>query len=41
MTPSKPTHISETSKNVYIIATKPFTDDGELDLASADSLTGF
>jgi 4-hydroxy-tetrahydrodipicolinate synthase len=38
MTPEK---ISETSKGVYIIAATPFTDDGELDLASADSLTDF
>ena len=33
--------ISETSKGVYIIAATPFTDDGELDLASTDTLTDF
>ena len=33
--------LSETSKGVYIIAATPFTDDGELDLASIDSLTDF
>lgn len=38
MTPEK---ISETSKGVYIIAATPFTDDGELDLESTDSLTDF
>ena len=38
MTPEK---ISETSKGVYIIAATPFTDEGELDLASTDSLTDF
>lgn len=38
MTPEK---INETSKGVYIIAATPFTDDGELDLVSTDSLTDF
>ena len=33
--------INETSKGVYIIAATPFTDDGELDLGSTDSLTDF
>lgn len=33
--------ISETTKGVYIIAATPFTDDGALDLESADSLTDF
>lgn len=33
--------ISETSKGVYIIAATPFTDNGELDLESTDSLTDF
>ncbi|MDM0077247.1 dihydrodipicolinate synthase family protein [Variovorax sp. J2P1-59] len=33
--------LSETSKGVYIIAATPFTDEGELDLASTDSLTDF
>lgn len=33
--------ISETSKGVYIIAATPFTDSGELDLESTDSLTDF
>lgn len=36
-----PQKISETSKGVYIIAATPFTDEGELDLASTDSLTDF
>jgi 4-hydroxy-tetrahydrodipicolinate synthase len=36
-----PTKISETSKGVYIIAATPFTDSGELDLESTDSLTDF
>lgn len=35
------TKISETSKGVYIIAATPFTDSGELDLESTDSLTDF
>lgn len=38
MTPEK---ISETTKGVYIIAATPFTDSGELDLESTDSLTDF
>ena len=33
--------LSEASKGVYIIAATPFTDEGELDLASTDSLTEF
>ncbi|MCD2513402.1 dihydrodipicolinate synthase family protein [Comamonas endophytica] len=33
--------ISETTKGVYIIAATPFTDSGELDLESTDSLTDF
>lgn len=33
--------INETSKGVYIIAATPFTDNGELDLESTDSLTDF
>ncbi|WP_315128266.1 dihydrodipicolinate synthase family protein [Comamonas antarctica] len=36
-----PEKISETSKGVYIIAATPFTDSGELDLDSCDSLTDF
>ncbi len=36
-----PTKISETSKGVYIIAATPFTDSGEIDLESIDSLTDF
>ncbi len=36
-----PEKISETSKGVYIIAATPFTDSGELDLDSTDSLTDF
>ncbi|RZL63589.1 MAG: dihydrodipicolinate synthase family protein [Variovorax sp.] len=36
-----PEKISETSKGVYIIAATPFTEAGELDLASTDSLTDF
>uniref|UniRef100_UPI000D36ECA8 dihydrodipicolinate synthase family protein n=1 Tax=unclassified Variovorax TaxID=663243 RepID=UPI000D36ECA8 len=35
------TKISEASKGVYIIAATPFTDSGELDLDSTDSLTDF
>jgi len=38
MTPEK---ISETTKGVYIIAATPFTDSGDLDLESTDSLTDF
>ena len=33
--------ISESSNGVYIIAATPFADDGELDLASIDSLIDF
>lgn len=33
--------INEQSKGVYIIAATPFTDSGELDLESTDSLTDF
>lgn len=33
--------LSATSKGVYIIAATPFTDEGELDFASTDSLTDF
>jgi 4-hydroxy-tetrahydrodipicolinate synthase len=36
-----PEKISETSKGVYIIAATPFTDEGELDLESTDTLTDF
>jgi len=35
------TALNEQSRGVYIIAATPFADDGELDLASADSLTDF
>ena len=38
MTPEK---ISETTQGVYIIAATPFTDSGDLDLESTDSLTDF
>jgi len=38
MTPSR---ISEASRGVYIIAATPFTDNGDLDLGSVDSLTDF
>ncbi|MGE8687780.1 MAG: dihydrodipicolinate synthase family protein [Achromobacter sp.] len=33
--------INETSKGVYVIAATPFSDNGELDLESIDSLTDF
>jgi 4-hydroxy-tetrahydrodipicolinate synthase len=33
--------LNEESRGVYIIAATPFSDNGELDLASADSLTDF
>lgn len=35
------TTLNEQSRGVYIIAATPFADNGELDLASADSLTDF
>ena len=34
-------HIDETTQGVYIISATPFTDQGELDLDSLDSLTEF
>ncbi|KAB0275546.1 dihydrodipicolinate synthase family protein, partial [Klebsiella pneumoniae] len=33
--------IDEQTSGVYVIAATPFADDGELDLASLDSLTDF
>lgn len=33
--------INETTRGVYVIAATPFADNGELDLASVDSLTDF
>ena len=33
--------LNEQANGVYIISATPFTDSGELDLASADSLTDF
>ncbi|OWT68905.1 MULTISPECIES: dihydrodipicolinate synthase family protein [unclassified Achromobacter] len=38
---SKQNRLNEEAKGVYIIAATPFTDDGEVDLYSIDSLTDF
>ncbi|MBP6018869.1 MAG: dihydrodipicolinate synthase family protein [Burkholderiaceae bacterium] len=38
---SRSEHINEQSAGVYVIAATPFTDSGELDLDSVDSLTDF
>ena len=33
--------LDETARGVYVIAATPFTDDGALDLASAEKMTDF